>query len=181
MLAIPLFGTAGVMTESGHPQPVQRTPPLPAAHHRFRALLPTTQCSHVPQPTDLFHPPSILPERPFHLGARLVDVLPKGSARLRVGRARRCAPWCLGILVQSTRRVANGSRRSPRVPWGGDLRATVQERACTPTGVPDSLPPRLLEIASEPITCCEICRPGGSERWAARASYLWVWHPLRGA
>jgi hypothetical protein len=38
----------------------------------------------------------------------------------------------LDILVWSTRRVAEGSRRSPRVFWGGDLRATAQEEAQHP-------------------------------------------------
>jgi hypothetical protein len=28
----------------------------------------------------------------------------------------------------------DGSRRSPRVSWGGDLRATAQDRTCTPAG-----------------------------------------------
>jgi hypothetical protein len=42
--------------------------------------------------------------------------------------------WSLDLLNESTRRVADGSRRSPRVFRGGDLRATAQERACTPAG-----------------------------------------------
>jgi hypothetical protein len=58
MLVIPLLGTAGVITKSCHPPPPHRTPPLPAAHRRPRALLCATQCSHVAQPTYLFQSPS---------------------------------------------------------------------------------------------------------------------------
>src|SRR5664279_943230 len=56
------------------------------------AIQRVTQCSHAAQPTDRFHSPSTLSDRPFHLGTPLAGVLPKGSARLRAGRALQCAP-----------------------------------------------------------------------------------------
>jgi hypothetical protein len=49
--------------------------------------------------------------------------------------AGRLRGWSLDILDRSARRVARG--RSPRVSWGGDLRATAQKMSCTPAGVPD--------------------------------------------
>ena len=52
-------------TKSWQPLAPLRTPPLRAAHRRPRALLRPTQCNHVAQPTDPFHFPSSLSERPF--------------------------------------------------------------------------------------------------------------------
>jgi hypothetical protein len=88
MLAIPLFGTAGVKTKSWHPPPPHHAPPLPAAHRRPRALLRATQCFHVAQPTEFFHAPSSRSELPFQ----------RYSARLRRAGGTKgtgCKKWAL--------------------------------------------------------------------------------------
>ena len=46
--------------------------------------------------------------------------------------------------------LPEGSRRSPRVFGGGDLRGTAHEKSCTPTGVPDPSLPSRLEIGIAP-------------------------------
>ena len=77
--------------------------------------------------------------------------------------------------------LPEGSRRSPRVFWGGDLRATAQEKSCTLAGVPDSSRPRLLEIdvVPEPITCCENRGAVDPECEAVSPTNGGLWHPSR--
>jgi hypothetical protein len=64
------------------------------------------------------------------------------------------------------RGLPDGSRRSPRGLWGGDLRETAQERSCTPAGVPDRLLLRVLEtgVAPESTACGENCGRGAECR-----------------
>jgi hypothetical protein len=77
--------------------------------------------------------------------------------------------------------LPEGSRRSPRVFGGGDLRATAQEKSCTHAGVPDSSRPHLLEIGvvPEPISRCENCGPIDLECGAVSPTNGAFWHPSR--
>jgi hypothetical protein len=62
--------------------------------------------------------------------------------------------------------LPDGSRGSPRVSWGGDLRVAAHERPCTPAGCK--------------TRCCRACSRLTLLRRIELASCGWVWHPCPG-
>src|SRR5664279_57038 len=96
-------------------------------------------------------------------------------------RKPRSGAWT--FWISQPKGLADGSRRSPRVFRGGDLRATAQERSRTPAGFPDLLLPSVLEIgvAQSQILAVRTASQVTRRRGRAVVTWLCLAPPLRGA